>query len=72
MTPYPIIRDINGEFSDCCCPPKAGIKEAHRIRHELPPQRFLNNDPQILQDEFGAPILDELTAGFIYDDWRNF
>lgn len=72
MTPYPIIRDVNGELAEPCCPPKAGIKEAHRIRRLLPPFRLLNNDPQVLQDEFGAPILDEQTAGFIYDDLRNF
>ncbi len=72
MTPYPVIRDINGEFSERCCPPKAGIKEIHRIHHELPTFRLLNNDPQVLQDEFGAPINDEQTNSLIYDDLRNF
>jgi len=66
----PIIRDISGEFSGPCRPPRPGIKELHRIHRRLPPQSLQNDDQDVLQDEIGEPILDEQTAGFIYDDLR--
>jgi len=70
MTPFPIIRDIDEEFSGDCCPPKPGIKELHRIHRTLPKRVLHNSDPDVLQDEAGFPILDEQTGGFIYDDLK--
>jgi hypothetical protein len=66
----PIIRDENQEVSESCCPPKAGIKELHRVPRTLPPRRLHNSDPEVLQDEAAIPILDEITDGYIYDDLR--
>jgi hypothetical protein len=64
----PIIKDPNQELSESCCPPKPGIKELHKIHRMLPRRHLHNSDPEVLQDEAGLPILDEQTAGFIYDD----
>ncbi len=72
MTPNPVIKDPNRELSECCCPPKGGLKELHNIHRTLPNRVLHNSDPQILQDEAGEGFLDEQTRSFIYDDWRNF
>lgn len=71
MTKFPIIRDTSQELSGPCCPRPGGLKELHRIHRDLPPWILQNNDEEVLQDEFGAPILDEQTGGFIYDDLKN-
>lgn len=70
MTPFPVIRNMS-DLSGPCCPPKPGIKETHRIRHTLPPLRLQNNDQDVLQDEAGAPFLDEVTNSFMYDDFPH-
>lgn len=65
----PVIRDT-GEFSGPC-KKKAGIKVLHRIHRTLPPFILQNEDPEVLQDESAAPILDETTNSYIYDTLRN-
>lgn len=69
MTPWPIIRDTS-EVAGPCCPPKTGLKELHRVHRTLPPFILENNDPEVLQDEAGGPIRDEITNGFIYDNLK--
>lgn len=66
----PIIRDIDREFSGPCCPRPGGLKVLHKIHRRLPAQILQNNDPQVLQDESGAPFNDEITNAYIYDDLR--
>lgn len=65
----PVIRDT-GDFSGRC-KTKAGVKVLHRIHRTLPPFILHNEDPEVLQDESGAAILDETTNGYIYDTLRN-
>jgi hypothetical protein len=65
----PIIRDA-GEFSGKC-KTKAGVKVLHRIHRTLPPFILQNEDQEVLQDESGAPILDETTGAYVYDTLRN-
>jgi hypothetical protein len=65
----PVIRhtsDFTGR-----CKTKAGVKVLHRIHRTLPPFILQNSDPEVLQDEAGAPILDETTDGYIYDTLVN-
>lgn len=66
----PIIRDPQHEFSGRCKRP-GGLKDLDRIHRTLPPFILENNDPEVLQDEDGNPILDETTGSFIYDTFRN-
>lgn len=65
----PKIRDGEGDFSgdDCSRP---GLKELHRIPRTLPRVPVPDADQDVLQDEAGFAILDEQTAGFIFDDLR--
>lgn len=71
MSKFPLIRDTNKELSGPCCPPPGGLKELHRIHRDLPPWILQNNDEEVLQDTAGAPILDNQTGGFIYDNLKN-
>lgn len=70
MISTPVIIDPDKELSGPCCPPKPGIKELHRIHRTLPNRVLDNSDEEVLQDEEGFPILDEITAGFIYDNLK--
>lgn len=65
----PVIRDT-GDFSGRC-KKKAGVKVLHRIHRTLPAFILQNEDPEVLQDESAAPILDETTNSYIYDTLRD-
>jgi hypothetical protein len=65
----PIIRDPQHELSGPCRKP-AGIPQLDRIHRTLPARPEPAGDPDVLQDEFGAAILDEVTGTQIYDDLR--
>ncbi len=71
MINLPIIRDPNGDFSRACPCPPAGTKELHRFVRTLPTRIPDTSSEEILLDEFGAAILDEQSAGYIYDDWKE-
>lgn len=66
----PIIRDEEHDLSGCCKRP-AGVRDLDRIVRTLPTRTLPAGDPDVLQDEAGAPILDEVTGRQIYDDLRN-
>ena len=70
MSRLPVIRDSDGDFSGKC-QPGGSLKDLHRIPRTLPVRRLLNEDPEVLQDEAGEPILDEITNSFIYDTLVN-
>lgn len=65
----PIIRDPEKDLSGCCKRP-AGLRDLDRIPRTLPARRLPPGDEVVLQDEFGAAILDEITGRVIYDDWK--
>jgi hypothetical protein len=70
VTRFPLVRDPNGDYSrPCACPP-AGAKETHRYVRTLPTRIPDTSAEDILLDEAGAAILDEQSAGYIYDDLR--
>jgi hypothetical protein len=64
----PIIRDEN--LSGPCVKP-AGVPVLELIHRTLPARPLPAGDPEVLQDEFGAAILDEVTGGQIYDDLKQ-
>lgn len=68
----PIIRDNAGLLDSGCCPRPAGIKETHRVPR-VPLTRSVSNEEagEVLQDEAGFPILDEVTARYIFDDLKG-
>jgi hypothetical protein len=68
MTRFPIIRD-SSLSGDCGC--GGGIKELHKVPRTLPTRIPDTTEEDILLDENNEPILDEQTAGFIYDDLRE-
>lgn len=70
MNRIPRIQDPQHELSGHCHKPK-GLKQLDRIPRTLPPQVFDNEDMDILQDEDGAAVLDEVTANYIYDTFKN-
>jgi len=70
MNRIPRIHDPEHDLSGQCKRP-AGIKQLDRVPRTLPPQVFQNNDVEVLQDEAGAPILDEVTGNYIYDTFRG-
>lgn len=70
MNRIPRIQDPEHTLSRRCRP-NGGLKDLDRIHRTLPPQVLQNNDVEVLQDEAGAPILDETTGGYIYDTLRN-
>lgn len=63
----PIIRDDNLSGH---CDKTAGTPQLDRIHRTLPPRPPRPGDPDVLQDEFGAAILDEVTGNQIYDDLK--
>jgi hypothetical protein len=64
---YPIIRDEN--LSGPCIKP-AGLPVLTKIHRTLPARTTPSGDVDVLQDEFGAAILDEVTGNQIYDDLK--
>ena len=70
MNRIPRIQDQEHDLSGRCQRP-GGLKQLDRVHRTLPPQVFHNNDVEVLQDEAGAPILDEVTNNYIYDTLRN-
>lgn len=73
MINLPVIRDTDGYFSDDCCPPPGGTKELHNVpRSAFSPPVTNSAIDDVLLDEAGIPILDEVTNGLIFDDLKNF
>jgi len=70
MNRIPRIHDGENDLSGHCTRP-GGLKQLDRIHRTLPPQVFHNNDVEVLQDEAGAPMLDEVTNNYIYDTLRG-
>jgi hypothetical protein len=68
MTHLPIINDEN--LSSNCCPRPAGLKELHKIPRSLPRPHVDTSSEEILQDEAGLGVRDEITNNFIYDDLK--
>jgi hypothetical protein len=64
----PIIRDEN--LSGPCIKPK-GLPVLELIHRTLPARTKPAGDVDVLQDEFGAAILDEVTGNQIYDDLKQ-
>lgn len=70
MTSLPIIND--SELSGRCCPKPAGLKELHKIPRTLVRPTINTSSEEVLQDEAGFAVLDEITNNFIYDDLKTF
>jgi hypothetical protein len=74
MHQLPIIRDVNGDLSGCPtsgrCPSGGQTKELHLFCRTLPAPVRNNQSQDVLQDEDGFAILDDLTGGFIFDNLR--
>lgn len=66
----PVISDPERDLSGCC-EKIAGVPQLDRIHRKLPTRTLPAGDPDVLQDEFGAAILDEVTGTQIYDDLRK-
>lgn len=66
----PLIKDSAGDFSGTC-PGRVGVKDLDKVHRTLPVFQTDNEDEEVLQDENGLSILDEQTAGFIYDDLKQ-
>lgn len=66
MNNLPTIRDTNAELTSDCCDSPEGIKELHRVPR-VPLTRAVSNpgSEDVLQDEDGLAVKDELTNGFI-------
>jgi len=65
----PLIKDTEGDFSGRCRK-RVGIRDLDKIHRTLPEFQTENDDEEVLQDEDGLAILDEQTAGYIYDNLR--
>lgn len=66
----PVILDPDKELSGCC-QKIAGLPQLDRIHRTLPARPLPPGDAEVLQDEFGAAILDEVTGTQIYDDLKQ-
>lgn len=66
----PVIRDEDHDLSGCC-EKIAGVPQLDRIHRTLPARKIPPGDAEVLQDEFGAAILDEVTGTQIYDDLKQ-
>jgi hypothetical protein len=64
---HPVIKDpaLSGP-----CVKSAGVPVLEKIHRTLPARPLPAGDPDVLQDEFGAAILDEVTGNQIYDDLK--
>lgn len=60
----PLIRGVIG---DCARPT---IKDIELVPRTLPRPLAPAGDQEVLQDEAGFAILDEITGGFIFDDLK--
>ena len=71
MKSYPKIVDPSVDLSGLCVRPGA-TKELHQVPRQpvLRPITTANPD-DVLLDEAGIPILDEVTANFIYDTYPH-
>ena len=67
----PKIRDDAGDFASDCCPRPGGAKELHKYHRTLPPRPGADGPLDVLLDEDGIPILDEITGTTILDDWKD-
>jgi len=65
----PLIQDPDGEFSGCCRP-RVGQRDLDKIHRTLPVVTLDNEDEEVLQDEDGLAVNDEITANYIYDDLK--
>lgn len=70
MTGLPTINDP--ELSGNCCPKPAGLEEIHRIPRTLIRPTIDTSSEDVLQDEAGFGIRDEITNNFVYDDLKTF
>lgn len=70
MHRLPIIRNPDIQ-TNCPRVRSAGIREPHDYCRTLPQRSFSQGTPDVLQDEAGAPILDEQTGTQIYDTLRE-
>lgn len=71
MKSFPKILDENGDLSGPCVRPGA-TKELHRVHREPVTRPIQTQNPDdVLLDEAGFPILDEVTANFIYDTYPH-
>lgn len=66
----PIILDPEKDLSGCCKRP-AGLKDLDKVLRTLPTRTLPAGDSDVLQDEAGAAILDEVTGRQIYDNLRD-
>lgn len=66
----PIILDPEKDLSGCCKSP-AGLKDLDKVLRTLPSRTLPAGDVDVLQDESGAAILDEVTGRQIYDNLRD-
>lgn len=65
---HPIHRDPENDLSHPCFPrPSTKILPGRA----LPPRVIVNQTENVLQDEFGFPILDEVTGATIIDDLKQ-
>ena len=67
-TSYPLIRDTEGDLSRPCFPRGATKILPGRT---LPARIIVNQTNDVLQDEAGFPILDEVSGATIIDDLRR-
>ena len=65
---HPVIRDEEGDLSRPCFPRGSTKILPGRT---LPPRIIVNETIDVLQDEDGFPILDEVTGSTIIDDLRE-
>jgi hypothetical protein len=71
MNNLPIIRDTPPVLASDCCPRPGGEKLLHRVPRTPITRAITNDNPDdVLQDEAGFAILDEVTNNFIYDDLK--
>lgn len=68
MTRFPIIHKTDDFVHPC--KPAAGIKELHDYCRTLPKKSQSTADEDVLQDECGLPILDEVRGDTIVDDLK--
>lgn len=66
----PVIADPAHDFSGGC-EKAAGLKQLDRIHRTLPGRTLPAGDFDVLQDETGAPLLDDPAGEFIYDDFPH-
>jgi len=65
---HPVLRDPEHDLSHPCFPrPSTKILPGRT----LPPRIIVNESIDVLQDEDGFPILDEVTGSTIIDDLRE-